>query len=310
MALSSNMFKKIYFEIEKDLYLDQKASIQENHVFITGMARSGTSIMLNAIYESNQFASFTYQEMPFILAPNLWSTINKSNYRMEKSERAHGDGIWIDNNSPEAFEEIFWNTFGDSDQNNFDDFNDLIRLICLRQNKQRYLSKNNQNIKRVDKLINYYPNSRIVIPFRDPIQHCYSLLNQHKRFLEIQKMQKFVKNYMFWIGHREFGMDYLPSGTKNAKFNDYQNLNHWLEQWLFNYNSLKRYKNNSNVKFCSYENLCNQPEEWSSLLRFLGIPKMIEYQFKESKKKITTSHDNELLTQCNNLYTFMIKSTS
>ena len=52
-----------------------------------------------------------------------------------------------------------------------------------------------------------------------------------------------------------------------------------LPDWLFNYNLLKRYKNNSNVKFCSYENLCNQPEEWAALLSFLGTPKMIEYQF-------------------------------
>ena len=43
------------------------------------MARSGTTILLNAIYETNEFASLTYQDMPFILSPNIWSKLNKNN---------------------------------------------------------------------------------------------------------------------------------------------------------------------------------------------------------------------------------------
>ena len=78
-----------------------------DHVFVTGMARSGTTVLLNAIYESNSFASLTYQDMPFILSPNLWSKINKDGFEIKKQERAHGDGISKNTSSPEAFEEVF-----------------------------------------------------------------------------------------------------------------------------------------------------------------------------------------------------------
>ena len=45
--------------------------------------------------------------MPFILSPNIYSFLNlKSN--IKKSERFHGDGISIDLDSPEAFDEIFF----------------------------------------------------------------------------------------------------------------------------------------------------------------------------------------------------------
>ena len=53
---------------------------------------------------------YLYADMPFILAPNLWSKINL-NHQTELSERAHGDGILINSESPEAFEEVFWKTF-------------------------------------------------------------------------------------------------------------------------------------------------------------------------------------------------------
>ena len=46
------------------------------HVFVSGLARSGTTILLNALYESDEFASLSYKDMPFVLAPNLWSKLS------------------------------------------------------------------------------------------------------------------------------------------------------------------------------------------------------------------------------------------
>ena len=40
------------------------------------MARSGSTILLNSIYKTDIFASLTYADMPFVLAPNLWSKIS------------------------------------------------------------------------------------------------------------------------------------------------------------------------------------------------------------------------------------------
>ena len=77
-------------------------------LFITGLARSGSTILLNTLYETGQFASLKYSDMPFVVCPNIWSKINfmkKSNY--EKKIRAHDDGIEFSITSPEAFEEVF-----------------------------------------------------------------------------------------------------------------------------------------------------------------------------------------------------------
>ena len=41
------------------------------HVFITGLARAGITAILNDIYSTNEFASFLYRHMPFILSPSL-----------------------------------------------------------------------------------------------------------------------------------------------------------------------------------------------------------------------------------------------
>ena len=76
LVLSSKIFKKTCFEFEKKIFLGDKCSLSDNHVFITGLARSGTTVFLNSIYESDKFASLTYRDMPFVLAPNYWSKIN------------------------------------------------------------------------------------------------------------------------------------------------------------------------------------------------------------------------------------------
>ena len=104
LALSSQFMRETSFELENVLFSNSDV---ENHVFVSGLARSGTTILLNAIFKSNEFASLTYQDMPFILSPNLWSKFSFSKERDIFIERAHNDGIKISKSSPEAFEEIF-----------------------------------------------------------------------------------------------------------------------------------------------------------------------------------------------------------
>ena len=99
------------FDIE-NLIVPYNKNIDDKHVFVAGLARSGSTILLNAIYDSNLFASSSYLDMPFILAPNLWKKLQKKNIDYNKFiERSHKDGVKISIKSPEAFEEVFWKTF-------------------------------------------------------------------------------------------------------------------------------------------------------------------------------------------------------
>ena len=190
-VLSKKFINKSLYELEKIIYLKNKEIKSQSHIFISGLPRSGTTSLLNFIYSSNQYASLTYKSMPFALSPNFSKLFNKKN--ILKKERLHADGITYDINSPEAFDEVFFS--------NDDDFvkNELLsylQLLLLSENKTRYLSKNNLNYKRVNLINSILPNSIFLIPIREPLQHSYSLLNQHLHFSQLQKKDDFIRRYM------------------------------------------------------------------------------------------------------------------
>ena len=93
LALSSQFMREVTFDFEST-YITPSSKI-DDHIFIVGLARSGTTILLNALYESNIFASLSYSDMPFILAPNLWSKVSYKKGDLHLEERAHRDGIKV-----------------------------------------------------------------------------------------------------------------------------------------------------------------------------------------------------------------------
>ena len=275
----------------------------DNHIFITGLARSGTTILLNALYQSNIFASLSYSDMPFVLAPNLWSKININKRHLELKERAHGDGIKVSIESPEALEEVFWKTFSEEEEELKSKFVVYVSNILRRYKKERYLSKNNQNIKRIHLIGSIFGNSKILVPYRDPIQHSYSLLSQHKKFIEDSKNDDFVGKYMKLIGHTEFGPNYIPIHKQNSIFNDDLEINHWIEQWCLTYsNVLKCFNNNQNLYFISYEKLCSDKDYWDQIQKIVGIAKPYNFKFKLSKKNFSLNIDEELREKAISLY--------
>ena len=292
-ALSSQFMRETTFDVEKRIISTNR--INDNNVFITGLARSGTTILLNSLYQSNEFASLTYKDMPFVLAPNLWSKLLFNQKDINKVERAHGDGIEVSTESPEAFEEVFWMTFDESDLYIKEKFINYVELINKRYNKERYLSKNNQNIRRLDLISNTFPNSKILITFRNPIQHAYSLLSQHRLFINKSKKDKFISYYMKWIGHTEFGPNYYPIYNKDFYFKNDLDINHWLEQWYEVYkNCYESIKNKENFYFISYEKICSTKEYWTDILQILNIKETKNCRFNESKKDISLQIDDEI----------------
>ena len=205
---------------------------------------------------------------------------------------------------PEAFEEVFWMTFNENDEEAQEKFKTHLQLINKKHQKERYLSKNNQNIRRLELISSTFPESKILIPYRNPIQHAYSLLSQHKRFIKESKQDKFISNYMKWIGHTEFGPNYIPIHNKNLSFDNYLDINHWLEQWFLTYQKCyDTLKNNSNVYFICYEKLCSSKEYWREILHLLDIRKAYTFEFKKSHKDIPLSIDDSTTNKALTLYT-------
>ena len=92
--LSNKIIKKSFFELEKILFRSKINFYDEKHVFITGLPRSGTTLLLELLYKTKSFCSLTYFDMPLIMAPNLFSKFKKKK-ASELINRYHSDFIKI-----------------------------------------------------------------------------------------------------------------------------------------------------------------------------------------------------------------------
>lgn len=303
LSLYPRSIRELTFDLE-NLLISEPSQSRGNHVFISGLARSGTTALLNAIFSSGVFASLTYADMPFVLAPNIWSKISPISPHQRQMERAHEDGIFVSVNSPEAFEEVFWMTFDEDQTETKPKFKKFTDSVMMRYQRTRYLSKNNQNHQRLKLIADVFPNATLLVPFREPAQHALSILNQHEKFVEQSKSDPFTKRYMALIGHTEFGPVYKPAFTNKLAFKDAFDINHWLEQWLHLYqrlhNDLAAF---NNVYFVCYESLCSSKLCWAGIQNLIGIRS--ETTFSASVKTIPEQIDLSILNDCESLYQSM-----
>ncbi len=270
-------------DIEDRLFARQLAACKADRpVFITALPRAGTTLLLECCVKLDGFASHSYRDMPFVLIPCLWSRFSAMFQKAGSlRERAHGDGMLIDFDSPEALEEVLWKTFWRKhylndciipwQDENDDEFSDFFRshmrkIILLRSGQDthgmRYVSKNNLNIARIPTLRRLFPDSVIVVPFREPLHHAASLLNQHRNFLKIHQEDPFACEYMRAIGHYDFGKNLRPIDFEGwfhkRQSQDAESLAFWLEYWVATYRHLLTRK--EDLFFLSYEALCEAPE--------------------------------------------------
>ena len=281
-VLSKKIINKSLLELEKIIFLKNKDIKNQSNVFITGLPRSGTTSLLNFLFSSNEYAALTYNNMPFILSPNFSKLFHKKN--IIKKERLHRDGIDFDNNSPEALDEIFFDNNEEFVRNELENY---IQLILLSNNKSKYLSKNNLNYKRIDIIQSIFPNSIFLIPIREPLQHANSLLNQHLHFSQLQKEDDFIRRYMNYLGHNEFGLNHKPWNDP-INHQDLNKIDYWLEQWcLFYQNILNKYQFHNNCHFVIYEKLTNANyiKKLLDKINFDKIENMDLNYFKNSNKK-------------------------
>lgn len=298
-VLSKKFINKSLFEFEKLLYLKKKYIYDQPHIFITSLPRSGTTSILNFIYSTGQYASLTYKNMPFILSPHLSKLFNKKN--ISKKERLHGDGITFDINSPEALDEIFFNNDEEFVKNELVNY---LQLILLSEKKEKYLSKNNLNFNRIDLINKILPNSIFLIPIREPLNHAYSLLKQHLNFTQLQKKDDFIRRYMNYLGHNEFGLNH-KSWNNPHKFKDLNDINYWLEQWcLFYQNIIDKFNLYNNCYFIIYEELTNS-NYLDIFLKRINLKKVIDLNFFKNsniKKEIKINYEKNIYENAKNIY--------
>lgn len=295
-------------------------------VFITGLARSGTTALFNHIFGSENFASLKYSDMPFLLMPNLWHSIHKTK-PAELAERLHADGLLINQDSPEEFDEFFWKVFlnnnyvkkeklllhnpADYVMNYYDEYT---RLICYLNKKQNYLSKNNNNILRLNSLLNKFPQAKVILLYRNPLDQAASLMKLHQSFSKLQEQDAFMLSYFNYLGHYEFGKNHKPFffGGERMDGNEYlpDDINYWLKEW-YNYYQYALVHFIEKVHFVAFEDLCSNPLVVNDYLHkvigndFPGKPPVKfspnPYEIKETSA--------ELLNKCKTLYDEICKSS-
>jgi hypothetical protein len=264
--------------------------------------------------------------MPFVLAPNLWRLLSLTSKRnLKQRERAHGDNVMVDADSPESLDEVFWRTFSGeeyigkkglqphspSDQN-IDKYRNYVNAILSADSirRERYLSKNNNNVLRLGAIQRAFPNVLILVPFREPLQQAYSLLRQHLRFVKLQAKDEFVLSYMKWLGHHEFGRDHKPFLFDNSKKMNYPitKVEYWLELWIETYKWLEYYLPESAVLVC-YEDLCVYEMSWSRLKDLADIPTQgtNTETFELSSRPIDSEVDGQLVNQACRLYARLVE---
>lgn len=325
IALGVPFVTQTSFDIERALN-KVAPSRSDHHVFVTGLARSGTTILLRALYETEVYRSLTYRDMPFVVMPNVWKRFSKI-FRIyeEEKERAHGDRIQISFDSPESFEEVFWRTFcGDDyikadylcphsvDPYTIELFVEFVSLVIASgdSTQTRYLSKNNNNILRLSAIHEAFPNATILIPFRDPIQQANSLLKQHVLFSKRHQSDTFSYDYMKWLAHHEFGLTHRPfrfaacESRYESRYNP-TNINYWLNIWLTTYRYVLEVIPEGAMLVC-YENLCSQPKEiMDKILRAADVESnagSLTTEFKAARRYEAEGLDKGLTAEALSLY--------
>lgn len=328
LALDSRLLRRAAFDLDCSLSAARKLPPPQGPpVFITGLARAGTTILLEAIYASGRFATLTYRDMPFITAPNFWKSISSGQRRhAQAKERAHKDRLLVNYDSPEAFEEIFWMTFDregyvrenclvphKAPREALLNYRRYVANIIAKDSKKtplRYLSKNNNNLLRITAIKKAFPQAVVLVPFRNPLDHAKSLMVQHQRFLTMHQEDPFSLTYMNWLGHHEFGANLKPFRFSNDALprcpDELADFSYWVRYWGCVYDYVLN-RHAAEIVLFDYDRFCREPatclEELAPLLQ-LDQEQLAPFF---AKIQSSTRHDHppvdpEVLAQANRVH--------
>lgn len=258
-------------------------------VYITSLARSGTTIITEILSKADNTCSHTYGDFPGVFTPywNNWLRQKQKFLAGKKVERTHGDRIMINNDSPDAFEEVIWMYFypqlhesNTSVINILDNkkfiqyYKNNIKKHLLVKNKTRYIAKANYNISRIESILEIFPDAKFIIPIRHPINHIASLIKQHNMYLTAAKDNPKIDGQLAASGHFEFGnnrqiikipgSDYYDTVAELWKNN--QEIKGWAHYWNGLYDAVDQLKQktpklDTAIKLIKYEDLCNHSNQ-------------------------------------------------
>lgn len=259
-------------------------------VFISGLARAGSTLLLEFVASLPGIATHRYRDYPFLFTPFWWNQfLDRVPTKTEQPrERSHRDGIFVTQESPEAMEEILWMAFfpemhnpkvssilaTDTSNPRFERFyRDHIRKVLVLRGARRFASKANYHATRLGYLARLFPDARFIIPVRNPENHIASLTKQHRLICEGQKGNPRALDYFRTVGHFEFGLDRRPihvtrSETEriSLEWNGGNEVRGWALYWSMIHTYLAELLESNRTLaqaalVVRFEDLCAQPVE-------------------------------------------------
>lgn len=303
LVLRNQAAWRVLSDWESRLLANRLATVTiDRPVFISGLARAGTTILLRKLCDLPDFASHRYSDFPFLFTPYGWALLRRlmPAPRQIPRERMHKDGIMVTADSPEAMEEVLWMTFfpdlhDPAASNILDDrvqrpdfesfFAEHIRKLILARGGQRYLSKNNYNITRLSYLARIFPDARFLLPIRAPHAHVASLMKQHRLFGQVQRENEAARRHLHLVGHFEFGLDRRPINPGNNDaiaavvdcWHRGVEIRGWAKYWALIYGYLADRLDADTVLarrslVVRYEELCDQaPATLAKVCEHIGV---------------------------------------
>jgi hypothetical protein len=265
-------------------------------IYVAGLARAGTTILLELLAEQPAVATHQYRDFPPLFTPWLWDRwlARVPEKPQTATERAHGDGINVTSRSPEAFEEMLWMAFfehvhdperacaldRETAHPEFEAFYaEHIRKILAIRGGSRYAAKGNYNLMRLAYLHKLFADARFVLAVRDPVWHIASLIKQQTLFAAGESAHPRALEHMRRVGHFEFGLDRRPIHTGDEQaiahirelWADGAEVEGWARYWALVYADLaERLAADKPLEAASlvirYEDLCGDSE--TTLRRF------------------------------------------
>jgi hypothetical protein len=261
-------------------------------VYVAGLARSGSTILLELLAGRPGVATHRYRDFPPVFTPLFWNRAFAHVYRADAppAERAHKDRILVTPDSPEAMEEVLWMRFfegiHDTGRNQVLDratanpaferfYADHLKKILLVRGGRRYLSKGNYNLTRFAYLQKLFPDARFVVPVREPRWHVASLMKQDRLFRAEEARDPRILKHMRRAGHFEFGLDRRAINVGDAQAaaeverlwgqGGEAEVRGWARYWAMLYGFVLDQREADPalagaVRLVRYEDLCDRPE--------------------------------------------------
>lgn len=280
-------------------------------VYVTGLVRSGSTLLLEILEKHPDTATHRYKDFPFLYTPYAWNWLLKYIAKKEGPavERAHKDRIKITSESPETMEEIIWMGFfrglhnpkisnvldESTSQPDFEQFyKSHIQKLLLARKGKRYLSKANYLGTRLKYVQKMFPDARFIIPIREPVMQIASIIKQHKIFCDGETRNPKSLEHIRRLGHFEFGLDRRVINCGDTKLaleiqelldsgDDVRGMaKYWNMIYGFIYDQLEETPElKQATRVLRYEDLCDEPAKvLTDVLAHAGLehdPKLIDH---------------------------------